>query len=121
MVRSAASEVHLASDTPNSLDRQEGISDGFAEAGKPTTRPDLMADYAEQVGDGERESEMVKEDAMNHDMRPPPEIAAEVDREVFYAKWDAEQQNARDDLLADYADQASGEQIERDRDMDMSL
>ena len=121
MVRSAASEVHLASDTPNSVDRQEGISDGFAEAGKPTTRPDLMADYAEQAGDGERESEMVKDEAATHELRPPPEIAAEVDRDTFDAKWEAEHQNARDDLLADYADQASGEQIERDRDMDMGL
>lgn len=117
MVRSAASEVHLNGDTPNSLDRQEGIGDGFSEVSKPEPRADLMADYAEQVGDGDRESEMVKDEAMTHDMRPPPEIAVEVDRETFNAKWEAEQQNARDDLLADYAEQA----IERDEDRSLEL
>ncbi|MEM6846875.1 MAG: hypothetical protein AAF580_02240 [Pseudomonadota bacterium] len=55
------------------------------------------------AGDGERESEMVKEDAMNHDMRPPPEIAAEVDRDTFDAKWQAEHKNARDDLITEYS------------------
>lgn len=117
MAKTAASDVHLASDVSNSLDRQEGIGDGFEEASKPIPRSDLLADYAEQIGDGERESEMVKDDAMTHDMQPPPEIAAEVDRETFNAKWEAEQQNARDDLLADYAEQT----IERDEDRSLEL
>lgn len=106
MVKSAASEVHFDTYKESALDRQEGISDSFEGASKPELRADLLADYADQVGDGERESEMVKEDAMTHDMRPPPEVSAEVDRETFDAKWEAEQQNARDDLLADYEQQA---------------
>lgn len=121
MVRSAASEVHLESDTPNSMDRQEGIGDGFTEASKPEPRADLLADYAEQVGDGERESEMVKDESMTHDMRPPPEIAAEQDRETFDAKWQAEQQSARDDLLADYAEQDYDRDPSREQDRDLSL
>jgi len=90
---------------PSAYELQEGISDKFADAHGQNPRDDLLADYAEQVGDTGRESEMVKDDAMTHDMRPPPEIAADVDREGFDTKWQAEQQNARDDLLADYAEQ----------------
>lgn len=120
MAKSAASEVRLARDMPNSLDQQEGISATFDDAQQPTPRADLLADYAEQSGDGEREAEMVKEDAMTHDMRPPPEIAAEQDRETFDARWEAEQQNARDDLLADYAEQVSPDQ-EREKDQDWEL
>lgn len=120
MVRSAASDVHFASDTPNSLDQQEGISDQFADAQQIDPRDDLLADYAEQTGQDERESEMVKEDAMSHDLNPPPEIAAEQDRETFDAKWEAEQENARDDLMADYADQVSND-LELEQDWELGV
>lgn len=122
MIRSAASEVHLDTDTPNSLDRQEGIGDSFAEASKPTPRADLLADYAEQAGDEGRESEMVKEDDMSHDMRPPPELAAEQDRQTFNEKWEAERQSARDDLMADYTQQALSDHeraLDDDRELGM--
>lgn len=120
MAKSYASDVHLAGDPPSSLDSREGISETFAELQKEDPIDDLMADYAEQTERGERESEMVKEEALNNDMRPPPEIAAEQDRETFNARWEAEQRNAIDDLMADYADQASHEH-EKDQDWELGI
>lgn len=115
MAKSHASSVHLAGDTPNSLDSREGISERFSAAQHENPRDDLMADYADQTEQGDREAEMVKDDALKHDMRPPPEIATEQDRETFNARWDAERQNVRDDLLADYAEQApQGHEKEQD-------
>lgn len=120
MAKSHASSVHLAGDTPNSLDNREGISERFSAAQHENPRDDLMADYADQTEQGDREAEMVKDDALKHDMRPPPEIAAEQDRETFNARWDAEQQSARDDLISDYANQVSHER-EKDQDWELGI
>ena len=89
----------------------------FADAQHIDPRDDLLADYAEQTGQDERGSEMVKDEAMTQDMRPPPEIASEQDRETFDAKWHAEQQNTRGDLLADYTEQV----VERGMDRSLEL
>jgi len=120
MTKSHASSVHLASDTPNSMDKSEGISDRFSAAQHEIPRDDLLADYVEQTEQGDREAVMVKDDALNHDMRPPPEIAAEQDRETFDTRWEEERQSARDDLLADYADQVSHEH-EKDQDWELGI
>ena len=121
MARTYAKDVHLQSDEPIAYEQQDGIKQPFAEAHRDYVNLELVEAYEEQTG---RSSGMVSDDAMTHDMRPDPEIAAEQDRQTFDERWEAERDAAQSELLEAYAEQVTSEQDqgrENDRDHELSL
>ena len=54
-------------------------------------------------------------------MRPPPEIAAEQDRQTFNERLDAERNTVNADLEASFAMEENSRQYDRGRDDDLSL
>lgn len=121
MPKTHAKDVHLQSDEPIAYEQQDGIKQPFAEAHRDYVNLELMEAYEEQTG---RSSGMVSADAMTHDMRPDPEIAAEQDRQTFDEKWEAERDGAQSELFNAYAEQVADEQDQshkNDRDQELSL
>lgn len=114
MPRTYAKDVQLESDEPIAYEQQDGIKAPFAEAHRDYVNLELVEAYEEQTG---RESGMVREDGMAHDLRPTPEIAAEQDRATFDERWNNE-------LLDAYAEQVeadSQQERHQDRDQELSL
>lgn len=117
MATSNGRDVKFAGQEPNALEQQDGIKQPFAEAHRDYVNLRLEESYAAQGG---RQSDMVREDSLSHDMRPAPEIAADQDRETFDGRWENERVNARLEAAYDaQADRDKGE-LDRSRD-DLSL
>ena len=118
MAISSSYGQHHASEQPSSFEKQDSIKEPFAEAQRDDVNAELEDIFAGEASSG---SEMVREESLSHDMRPPPEIAAEQDRQTFNERLDAERNAVNADLEASFAMEDNNRQYDRGRDDDLSL
>lgn len=116
MATSNARNVQLESNQPSALDEHPGVKAYFdqAQAG------DAALDQEQAQGRG---SQMVEQDQPSPELKPDPDLAAEIDRQDFNERWESEQSSAREAYLERYEQQRDQGQSgqERGNDWENSL
>lgn len=99
MATSNARNVQLESEQPSALDEHPGVKAYFDQAHAGDAAPD------QEQAQG-RGSQMVEQDQPSPELKPGPDLAADVDRQDFNERWAHEQDTARDAYMERYAEAA---------------